>query len=145
MRSLLYRAKPIVEMPMRRIRMKIPLMLIWGRVPPKAKPAATSIKPPIPRLYPVPTNTSSRLPNPRVISVAKAEQRAFRIIIPSPSHENCPLELLPVLRARIPAKPMMQPTILRIVILSLLKNMQARMTTEKTLKELSIAALEPSL
>ena len=91
----------------------------------------------------VTTNTSTRLPSPRVNREAVAPQSAFRIIILSPSHVNRPLSAFPKFKQRIPTKPMPTPMSFCHVILSLLKKIQARMTTENTLIELRIAAREP--
>ena len=135
----------MVEIAMSSIRISNPTIVTFGNTPPINRAGMTRSAPPKARLYPVPTNTSTRLPNPLVISEAKAEQRAFRMIIPSPSQVKCPLSFPPRLRARIPIKPSMQPNALRIVILSLLKNMQANITTVNTPIELSIAARAPSL
>ena len=93
----------------------------------------------------MPTNTSTLFESPLVISEANAEQRAFAIIIPSPAHVKCPLSFPPRFRARIPAKPIIQPSILLKVSLSLLKNIHANITTRKTPIEFNIAALAPSL
>ena len=76
---------------------------------------------------------------------AEAPQSALRIIMPSPAHVNWPLSAPPRLSDTMPAMPTAQPTILRMVILSLLKNKQAMTTTAKTLSELRMAAREPSL
>ena len=65
--------------------------------------------------------------------------------MPSPSQVNRPLSVPPKFSDRMPEKPTMQPMIFFTVMRSLLKKMQARMTTEKTLSELRMAAREPSL
>ncbi|CUQ45716.1 Uncharacterised protein [Segatella copri] len=82
---------------------------------------------------------------PRVSREALAPHRALRIIIPSPRNVKLPLSFPPRFKARMPRKPMMQPNAFRHVILSLLKKMQARITTVKTLIELSIAERAPAL
>ena len=126
-------------------RISTPATVTLGSHPPISKAGRISSPPPMARLYPVPTNTSTRRPNPRVISEAKAEQSALRMIIPSPSHVNCPLSLPPRLRARMPRNPTTHPMALRTVMRSLLKKTHARITTVNTPIELSIAARAPSL
>ena len=87
----------------------------------------------------------SRVYDPRVIRLAIAEQMVLTIIIPSPSHVNCPLSAPPRFRARIPQNPTTQPIIFREVSMSLLKQAHANNTTRNVLSELRIAAREPSL
>ena len=135
----------MVEMPISISRMSNPAIVTLGNVPPINNAGRISSAPPRARLYPVPTNTSTRRPSPLVISEAKAEQRAFSIIIPSPSQVNCPLSFPPRFRASMPRNPITQPTALRTVMRSLLKNIHANITTVNTPIELSIAARAPSL
>ena len=66
-------------------------------------------------------------------------------VMPSAIKVKLPLSPPPTLSTIIPAKPIMQPTILRTVRRSLLKKKQASTTSIKTLSELRIAALAPPL
>ena len=115
----------------------------WGRVPPAISPRMMSKAPPMARLYPVPTNTFTRLPSPRASREAAAPLRALRIIMPSPMRVSAPLSFPPVFRIMIPANPNRHPPSLRIFIRSLLKKIQARMTTAKTLSEFMMAERAP--
>ena len=143
--SLLYSVNPNVEIAISEIRISMPFKVTAGSVPPEIKPKITSSKPPPPKLYPVPTKISTLLPNPRVIRLAKAEHIALSIIMPSPKRENELSLLLPKFKANIPPTPTMQLINLLRVKRSLLKNMQAKITTKNTLSELMIEALAPSL
>ena len=130
--NLLYKVKPRDEMQINKARITIPALVMLGKVPFINNPGITNNAPPMAKLYPVPTNTSTRFPSPRVINPAKAEQRAFRIIMPSPNQVNCPLSSPLRFSVNIPMNPMAQPMIFRVVSLSDLKNKHAKSTNINT-------------
>ena len=143
--SLLYKAKPMVLMAMSSVRIVKPQRVTCGSAPPSGSAAISSSAPPMARLYPVPAKMSIRRLSGRVIRLAVAPHSAFSAISPSPSRLKSPPCAPPMFRANIPAMPMAQPAILRVVRRSLRKNTHASSTTANTLSELSMAALEPAL
>ena len=135
----------MVEMHISPARMSRPVMETTGSVPPQASPGRISSAPPSASAYPVPTNTSMRLPRPRVMRPAMAEHSALSTIMPSPSQVKPPLSPPSMFSAIMPRKPITHPTILLVVRRSLSKNTHANITSVNTLIELRMAARDPAL